>query len=156
MGEGKKKDPLVFIKDSTYGWIPAQVQSQSGDKAVVKVFNYRDEQSITCDGGANASGADEETINLKDYAHGVLPLQNVNGSNRLVAYPDMVKLPYLHEVRTLLCLLLCLLSFEKKTLLWSGTMSDAKIRLVVALTHIFLVSFFLFHNNNNRLVFCTT
>ncbi|KAL7577776.1 hypothetical protein ACA910_010533 [Epithemia clementina (nom. ined.)] len=101
MGEGKKKDPLVFVKDPNYGWMPAVVLSQTADSANVKVFEYKDEQTITCDGGANASGFEERTINLKDYSHKVLPLQNVDGSNRLQAYPDMVQLPYLHEAAIL-------------------------------------------------------
>lgn len=99
MAEGKKRDPLVFVKDPNYGWVPAMVSSTTADKAVVKVFTYRDEQGITCDGGANATGAEERTINLKDYPHKVLPLQNVDGSKRLQSFGDMVQLPYLHEVR---------------------------------------------------------
>lgn len=96
---GEKKIPQVFIKDPNYGWIPAQVMGQSGDKVDVKVPQYKDEQAITCDGGKSAKGADERVINLKDYAHKVLPLQNVDGNNRLQTYADMTKLPYLHEVR---------------------------------------------------------
>jgi hypothetical protein len=35
---------------------------------------------------------------LSDYNKGVLPMQNVNAQGELRAFPDMVNLPFLHEV----------------------------------------------------------
>jgi len=90
----------VFVKDKEWGWVPAVQQKVNGDKAVVKVFNYPKEQAVACDGGRAAKGKGEEiTVNLKDYPNHVLPLQNVDANGNLVEYADMVKLPYLHEVR---------------------------------------------------------
>mmetsp|Transcript_19546 Transcript_19546/g.25216 ORF Transcript_19546/g.25216 Transcript_19546/m.25216 type:complete len:1148 (+) Transcript_19546:87-3530(+) len=96
-----KNKPQVFVKDPNFGWVPAMVMSQSGDKATVKVPQYKDEQSITSDGGASAKSSEERIINLKDYAHKVLPLQNVDNNNRLLAFADMIHLPYLHEAAIL-------------------------------------------------------
>eukprot|EP00522_Entomoneis_paludosa_P005858 CAMPEP_0172458822 /NCGR_PEP_ID=MMETSP1065-20121228/29457_1 /TAXON_ID=265537 /ORGANISM="Amphiprora paludosa, Strain CCMP125" /LENGTH=1142 /DNA_ID=CAMNT_0013213237 /DNA_START=11 /DNA_END=3439 /DNA_ORIENTATION=+ len=92
-----KKDPQVFIKDPEYGWIPAIVKSSSGDKATVDIPSYPNEQAIACDGGRGAKGSESKTINLKDYPHKVLPLQNVDNNNALLSFADMTKLPYLHE-----------------------------------------------------------
>jgi hypothetical protein len=65
----------------------------------VKVPQYPDEQSIWCDGGKKAKGYEEYEVPLSDYNKGVLPMQNVNGSGDLKPFPDMVNLPFLHEVR---------------------------------------------------------
>ena len=73
------------------------MKDQDGDKATVVVPQYKDEQSIVSDGGRSAKGAEEITVNLKDYPHKVLPLQNVDANGNLVEFSDMVKLPYLHE-----------------------------------------------------------
>jgi hypothetical protein len=51
------------------------------------------------DGGRNAKKGQQQTIDLKEYPSKVLPLQNVDHNGNLTAYPDMVRLPYLHEVR---------------------------------------------------------
>ena len=56
---------------------------------------------MVCDGGRAAKKGEQKMINLKDYAHGVLPLQNVDANGNLVEFADMVKLPYLHEVSIL-------------------------------------------------------
>lgn len=99
MGKGEKKDTFVYVHDKQFAWIPGTLVSSSGDKAVVSCPKYASEQAICSDGGKTAKGVEERTINLKDYPHKVLPLQNVNGSGNLEAFPDMVQLPYLHEVR---------------------------------------------------------
>ena len=96
---GEKKETLVYVKDPEYAWVPATLVSQEGDKATVSIPQYKDEQSITSDGGRKAKGTKEAVHNLKDYPHKVLPLQNVDGSGNLLEFSDMVKLPYLHEVR---------------------------------------------------------
>jgi hypothetical protein len=95
----EQKESLVFIKDSQYAWVPATLVKSDGDKATVSVPQYKDEQSIVCDGGRHASSKEEKVIKLKDYPHKVLPLQNIDGSNNMPEYADMVHLPYLHEVR---------------------------------------------------------
>ena len=102
----KKKETQsshVFIKDEEYGWRPAVQEKISGGKAIVTVPEYKTEQSMQCDGGRNAKKGEQIEINLKDYPNGVLPLQNVNSNGDLNEYSDMVKLPYLHEVRAKSC-----------------------------------------------------
>lgn len=69
-----------------------------GDKAYVKVFNYKDQQSIVSDGGRSAKGTTSVVVNLKEYPHKVLPLQNVDANGNLSLYSDMISLSYLHEV----------------------------------------------------------
>lgn len=99
MGKGEKKS-YVYIHDKELGWIPGTLLSSSGDKAVVECPQYKDEQAICSDGGKTAKGVEERTVNLKDYPHKVLPLQNVDNKGKLMPFADMVKLPYLHEVST--------------------------------------------------------
>jgi hypothetical protein len=89
----------VYIMDKEFAWIPAQLISQSGDKAVVNVPQYKDEGSILSDGGAAAIGWEERTVNLKHYPGKGLPQQNLTKENVLDAKEDMVDLPFLHEVR---------------------------------------------------------
>jgi hypothetical protein len=89
----------VYIKDPDCGWRPATLTGSSGDKATVTVPKYADEKFMTSDGGRAAKGTETKTVDLKKYAHKVLPLQNVDNQGQLVEYSDMVKLPYLHEVR---------------------------------------------------------
>jgi hypothetical protein len=95
----EQNETLVFIKDSQYAWVPATLIKSDSDKATVSVPQYKDEQSIVCDGGRHASSKEEKVIKLKDYPHKVLPLQNIDGNNNMPEYADMVQLPYLHEVR---------------------------------------------------------
>ena len=52
---------------------------------------------MICDGGRSAKKGEQKTIDLKKYPHKVLPLQNVDHNGTLAQYPDMVRLPYLHE-----------------------------------------------------------
>ncbi len=96
--KGEATQTLCYVKDPQYAWVPAVLDKQEGDKAYVKIPQYKDEQSISSDGGRGARDHVEKVVNLKDYQHKVLPLQNVNKSGVLDEYPDMVKLPYLHEV----------------------------------------------------------
>ena len=98
--KGEKKASNVFIMDKNYAWRPAILETQKGDKAVVTVPEYKNEQSMQCDGGRNAKKGESVTVDLKHYPHGVLPLQNVDGNGNIQEFPDMVKLPYLHEVRS--------------------------------------------------------
>jgi hypothetical protein len=54
---------------------------------------------MDCDGGRAAKKGEQIYISMKDYPFGVLPLANVDVNGNLVEFADMVKLPYLHEVR---------------------------------------------------------
>jgi hypothetical protein len=107
MGKGgddnkdEKQSCNVYIMDPEYGWRPAVLEGEQGDFAVVNVPDYKDEQNMVCDGGRTATGFEKFKVNRKDYPHKVLPLQNVDANGNLVEYPDMVRLPYLHEVRAL-------------------------------------------------------
>jgi hypothetical protein len=94
----KAKTNYVYVKDADFGWVPATLVNSEGDKATVSIPQYADEQSIVSDGGRSSKKSVEKTINLKDYHHKVLPLQNVDANGNLTEFADMVKLPYLHEV----------------------------------------------------------
>ena len=97
-GSGEDKTSYVFIRDPEFAWIPAIKTSDNGKTAKVKVPQYPDEQLIICDGGASAKGWEEDEVKLDDYNRGVLPMQNVDGAGCLRVFPDMVELPFLHEV----------------------------------------------------------
>lgn len=89
---------FVFIRDPEYAWIPAIKKSDDGKKAQVSVPQYPDEQSIVCDGGQSAKKFEDDVVDLKEYNRGLLPMQNVNASGQAKVFPDMVELPFLHEV----------------------------------------------------------
>lgn len=88
----------VYVMDKEFGWIPARLVDQQGEKAVVSIPTYGDEAAILSDGGKGAKSWREETISLKYYPGKSLPLQNVSKSGTLVEKEDMVDLPFLHEV----------------------------------------------------------
>ena len=98
MGKDGKKNSYVFLKDPEYAWIPAKLLKQGTTTADVQIPEYADEQSTICDGGKTAKRWIEAEVDLSDYAKGVLPMQNVDGEGKMVCYPDMVELPFLHEV----------------------------------------------------------
>jgi hypothetical protein len=98
---GEKKS-WVYIKSKEHAWVPAIQTSTDGKKAHVQVPQYPDEQSMDSDGGRAAKKSVEEVVDVTGYVGNVLPLQNVDGSGQLVVFPDMVELPYLHEVSTTL------------------------------------------------------
>jgi hypothetical protein len=79
-------------------------------KALVSIPEYKSEDSMDCDGGRAAKKGEQIYISMKDYPFGVLPLANVDVNGNLVEFADMVKLPYLHEVR-IGFLRLCIPSF---------------------------------------------
>jgi len=95
------KSAFVFIRDPEYAWIPAIKEGSNDAVAQVRVPQYSSEQATICDGGATAKGWEEEEVPLKEYNRGVLPMQNVNETGFLKAYPDMVNLPFLHEAALL-------------------------------------------------------
>lgn len=97
--KGESTTTLCYVRDPDHAWVPAVLEKTEGNKAHVSIPQYKDEQSIVSDGGRGARGEPvKKVISLKDYAHGVLPLQNVDKNGCLTAHADMVKLPYLHEV----------------------------------------------------------
>jgi len=96
--EGEKKATHVYIKDPEYAWIPAIVEDTKADKATVSIPQYKDEQAIMQDGGRGSRKSVEDTVDLKEYPHKVLPLANVDANGNLLEFADMVQLPYLHEV----------------------------------------------------------
>lgn len=114
MGDKKTKETWVYIKDPEFAWVPAKLEDTKGDKASVKVPQYKDQQSIISDGGRSAKGWKDQTVDLRDYPHKVLPLQNIDNNGQLLLHADMVALPYLHEVR---CLNIVLFSNGLKHLL---------------------------------------
>ena len=101
MGGGGGKKSWVYIKHKEFAWIPAIQTGGDDKKAQVEVPQYPDEQAIDSDGGRAAKKNVKETVDLKHYTSGVLPLQNVDGNGQLLVFADMVELPYLHEVSTM-------------------------------------------------------
>ena len=98
-GDSKAKNhSFVYIHSKDYAWIPATLLNTEGGKAHVEVPHYADEQAIICDGGASATKKTKETVDLKKYPNNNLPLQNVTAKGDLIEYPDMVDIPFLHEV----------------------------------------------------------
>ena len=97
-GIPEQKSAYVFVRDPEYAWIPAIKESTTDKTAVVRIPQYASEQATVCDGGATAQGWEEEEVPLKEYNRGVLPMQNVDQNGFLKSYPDMVNLPFLHEV----------------------------------------------------------
>lgn len=90
-----------YVMDGELGWIPAQLIELAGDKARVNIPTYEEEVKIFNDGGKGAKSWREETIKLKGYPGGTLPIANVDKGGVLVEREDMVDLPFLHEVRSI-------------------------------------------------------
>lgn len=104
MGKNEGKGgSFVFLKDPEYAWIPAKLIRSSGNVADVEIPEYADEQSTICDGGRSAKKMIDAEVDLSDYNRGVLPMQNVEENGRMECYPDMVELPFLHEVSNYSC-----------------------------------------------------
>ena len=100
-GGGAATSNNVYIMDKKYAWVPARMVENLGDKAIVSVPIYSDEAKILSDGGKGAESWKEDKVSLKHYPGKSLPLQNVDKSGMLTMVPDMVDLPYLHEVCSL-------------------------------------------------------
>ena len=94
-----KQASYVFIHDPDHAWRPAVMTDQTADHAICVVPEYKSEDTMDCDGGRAGKLGVPIKVNLKDYPHKVLPLQNVDSNGNLIEFSDMVKLPYLHEVR---------------------------------------------------------
>ena len=93
-----KKASYCFLKDPENAWIPAKLLETKGKTADVQIPLYRDEQSTICDGGKTADKWVEAEVDLTDYNKQVLPMQNVDETGDMLVFPDMVELPFLHEV----------------------------------------------------------
>ena len=92
----------VYIRSDEHGWIPARVLELDSETGNVKVSvpQYKTESLIQSDGGKKAMSFETQTIQLKDYPHNTLLLQNVDEEGQLNQVEDMVDLAFLHEVRT--------------------------------------------------------
>ena len=88
----------MFLKDPDYAWIPAKLIRQNGNTADVQIPEYSNEQNTICDGGKSAKKIIDAEVDLTYYSKCVLPMQNVNESGMMKTFPDMVELPFLHEV----------------------------------------------------------
>ncbi len=104
----------VYVASKEFGWLPAKILSNDGPKAKVEVRDYEEDVHIpACEvseilnpsaaqkkRGIKTVPSKEVEINLKDknYADGVLPLQNVDEDGKLIEVEDMVDLSFLHEV----------------------------------------------------------
>ncbi|KAG7349148.1 myosin head motor domain containing protein [Nitzschia inconspicua] len=93
----ERKTEYCFIRDPEFVWLPAIKEGNNDTHAQVKVPQYKDEQSIVCDGGKTAKGWKEVEVPLTDFRKGVFPMQNVDASGDLKAFPDMVNLTFLHD-----------------------------------------------------------
>lgn len=95
----------AFIRSKDHSWIPAIVTTNDGKHAEVKVPQYKSQQAIKCDAGATAiKGFVMQRIDLSDYPNNALPMQNVNEQGLMEEIPDMVHMPFLHEVSCWGCL----------------------------------------------------
>lgn len=88
----------MYVRSDEFAWVPARVVENDGTTAKVAIPQYEDEFAIKSDGGKSATGFKTETVKLKDYQGGVLPLQNLGPDGNMTEVNDMVDLPYLHEV----------------------------------------------------------
>ena len=102
----------VYVASEEYSWIPARVVEYSKtdpNQVVVSIPSFKDEDSIqsaisSTSGAASRGMARTITIDLSKsaslYPNQTLPLQNVNENGTLQQVEDMVDLPFLHEVST--------------------------------------------------------
>ena len=100
MGDEGGGSADVYIRSKEFAWVPARMVEQDETTAKVAIPQYETEEEIISDGGKGAIGFKSAVVQLKDYAANVLPLQNVGPDGTLTEVNDMVDLPYLHEVRT--------------------------------------------------------
>lgn len=90
----------VYVRDDASCWVPALQLKTVDGKATISMPEFKTEQEMmSCGQKGKVRYHDNQVINLKDYPHGVLPMQNVDSNGRLEEYKDMVELPFLHEVR---------------------------------------------------------
>ena len=90
----------VYVLSEQHAWVPARLLelNESSGKASVSVSCFSAEQAIVDATTAGSKKMTVQTVNLSDYPASALPLQNVDSQGRLRTVPDMVDLPFLHEV----------------------------------------------------------
>ena len=87
----------VYVKDKTYGWLPATISSSEAKTAQVVV---------QIPSGVDIAKSDvpvekERKVNLTDYEDNALPLQNIDEGGNAIIVPDMCDLHSLHEAAIL-------------------------------------------------------
>jgi hypothetical protein len=100
--DDKQKVTPVYLRSAQNVWVPAlQLKTHNG-KATVAVPKVKSEQDMLHCAKASKTFRyhDNETIDLKEYPNGALPLQNVDCNGNLEDHMDMVDLPFMHEVRS--------------------------------------------------------
>ena len=98
-----ENEKYTFVKDDKLAWVPAIIIKQECHTVHVKVPEYQGEQSTVCDGGEKAVGWEECMVQLDDYRHQQLPIQNVDENGKMQSFPDMIDFEHLHEVRATNC-----------------------------------------------------
>ena len=87
----------VYVKDTTFAWIPATIVACERDRALVAIDLSEDWQ-YTTEGAPNPSKHKEERwVTLDDYRDRMLPMQNVGYRSTR----DCADLPHLHEAAIL-------------------------------------------------------
>jgi len=91
-----KNQTSVYVRDKTYGWLPATMVSSDSDVArvIVRVPSPNDRSS-------SKFLKEERKVLLKEYDDKTLPLQNVDEGGNMVVSRDMCDLPSLHEAAIL-------------------------------------------------------
>jgi hypothetical protein len=89
----------VYIQNEEHSWVPALQLQKNGNKAIVSVPVFKNEQDILSSGGVSKMQySKNQVIDLTKYDNMVLPMQNVDSKGALEDYRDMVAIPFLHEV----------------------------------------------------------
>lgn len=92
--------PYVYVRSQEHGWVPGRLLTSDNKSATVVVQKYKDENEMLLNTPKTTGiTVRQETVALKDYENGVLPMQNVDDRGKIGDHEDMVNLPYLHEVR---------------------------------------------------------
>ena len=88
-----KNQSGVYVKDKTYGWLPATLLSSNSD--IAQVIAHVPSEN---DRSSPKFRKEERKVLLKEYDDKSLPLQNIDEGGNLVVAQDMCDLPSLHEV----------------------------------------------------------
>ena len=104
-GKGNK-NTYVYLRSKDHSWIPAiQVKATTDEHGepsratVVRPLFKTEQQMVQCGSRKTQKYSREEEVDLSDYPNGLLPMQNVDVNGNLQDFPDMVSLPFMHEVR---------------------------------------------------------
>ena len=93
----------VYIRSKEHAWLPGRLLETDEQTSLVSIPRFKDEQQIVqTNGKGNGASVikrfEKITVHMKDYPSRALPLQNVDEKGNLTVVPDMVDLPFLHEV----------------------------------------------------------